>query len=143
MKTKILLLIVTSFFLINLSSCKKKEQPETKSETLTKSKWELYKTETYDLNNNLLNTDTDENVYFDFKTNHELVITDENENDTDTIEWDMNKEENKIYFIDPNTNRAFPFIIKKLEEQDMILEQYHEAANKAKISTYKVWYYRR
>jgi hypothetical protein len=126
MRTKTIIAILIGFITFNLSSCKKEENEETKSEVLTKQKWTFQKIESYNLETNeLLDTDEIGSLYFNFTQDHKLYIEgDKNsQKDPEILEWDFNYEKNMLFFIDPNENEIRAYHINKLENDEMILKE--------------------
>jgi len=142
MKTKLSILLFISILSISITSCKKKSDPETLTDKLTKQKWELTKTEDYDLSGNLLNTVNNTDHFYDFKVNHELQITHTSGNLLETLEWDINSDETKLFFILPDDNYTLPFKINKLEDNEMILQEIVYQP-RSQITVYEVLYFTR
>ncbi len=144
MKTKILVFFTITFLVFNFSSCKKEDKEPTKTDLLTKKEWQFYKSETYDLDNQFLGNELVDPLYFDFKTDHQLIITDpQDPEDAEIMEWDFNNDKTKIYFIYPDNNIGESYIIEKLEDQEMILKEDIYYPVKRKAPTYDKLYFKR
>jgi hypothetical protein len=144
MKNKILLLLTISLLALSTTSCKKKDDPLTKTELLTQSEWKFYKVEAYDLNNNFLDeTAVTDDIYFNFKPDHDLIIRNVSQANSSVLQWDINGDETKLYLTEDQGNEAEVYIIKKLEEKEFILKEIIVTPKKTKISSYHVYYFKR
>ncbi len=143
MKTKLISLIILGFLTISLTSCKKEDNLETKKELLSKKKWELYKWEEYNINDEFIESEPVEDVYFWFKTDYTLVIMDGDDQIYIEGKWDINKEENMLYFIDSQDNEAEVYIIIKLNKNELVIKENISYPSKNKISTYEILYFKR
>jgi len=144
MKTKLFGLFLLALFSFNLLSCSKDdEEPLSKSEILVGKGWDLYKSESYDLNNNFVSERTYDDLNFFFNDNNLFYIKLDDGTIKEEGEWDLNKDETKLYLIDSSDHIGEVLEIRKLDQDEMILAEPIDPAIKGKIYTYAVYYLKR
>lgn len=120
---KFVFFTLLALILSPINSCKKDEDPPTKTELLTDGIWEGVSIKGY-INNVLDYTESITHYTFDFIMDNTLVVTDTEVNDVDIIAWSFASNKTQIIFdgdiftIEKLTSASLIFSYTQIDEDE-------------------------